>query len=33
MTMRFRVDPRDVPPEVAAHRLGKSPAEFMAVPR
>jgi len=22
MTLRFRVDPRDVPPEVAARRLG-----------
>ncbi|HUL06291.1 MAG TPA: hypothetical protein VLV76_08160 [Candidatus Acidoferrum sp.] len=24
MTLRFSVDPRDVPPEVAARRLGKS---------
>jgi hypothetical protein len=29
--MRFRVEPRDVPPEVAARRLGKSLAEFRAV--
>jgi hypothetical protein len=28
--MRFRVDPRDVPPEVAARRLGKTFAEFIA---
>lgn len=28
--MRFRVDPRDVPPEVAARRLGKTLAEFTA---
>ena len=26
--MRFRVEPRDVPPEMAARRLGKSLAEF-----
>jgi hypothetical protein len=29
--MRFRVEPRDVPPEVAARRLGKSADEFAAV--
>jgi hypothetical protein len=28
--MRFRVDPRDVPPEAAARRLGKTLAEFNA---
>jgi hypothetical protein len=28
--MRFRVDPRDVPPELAARRLGKTFAEFKA---
>jgi hypothetical protein len=28
--MRFRVEPRDVPPEVAARRLGKTFAEFDA---
>jgi hypothetical protein len=28
--MRFRVDPRDVPPEKAARRLGQSLAEFNA---
>jgi hypothetical protein len=28
--MRFRVEPRDVPPEIAARRLGKSLAEFNA---
>jgi hypothetical protein len=28
--MRFHVDPRDVPPEVAARRLGKTFAEFNA---
>jgi hypothetical protein len=26
--MRFRVEPRDVPPDMAARRLGKSGAEF-----
>ena len=26
--MRFRIEPRDVPPEVAARRLGKTFAEF-----
>jgi hypothetical protein len=26
--MRFRVEPRDVPPEAAARRLGKTRAEF-----
>lgn len=26
--MRFRVEPRDVPPLIAARRLGKSEAEF-----
>jgi hypothetical protein len=32
--MRFRVEPRDVPPEQAARRLGKSLAEFNdALPR
>jgi hypothetical protein len=30
-TMRFRVEPRDVPPEIAARRLGKSAVEFQAV--
>ena len=29
--MRFRVDPRDVPAEVAARRLGKSVADFEAL--
>jgi hypothetical protein len=29
--MRFRVEPRDVPPEMAARRLGKSVAEFKGV--
>jgi hypothetical protein len=29
--MRFRVEPRDVPPEMAARRLGKSVEEFAAV--
>jgi len=29
--MRFRIDPRDVPPEVAARRLGKTFAECKAV--
>ncbi len=29
--MRFHVDPRDVPPHVAARRLGMSEAEFTAV--
>jgi hypothetical protein len=29
--MRFRVEPRDVPPETAARRLGKSLAEFDTV--
>ena len=29
--MRFRVEPRDVPAEMAARRLGKSVAEFDAV--
>jgi hypothetical protein len=29
--MRFRVEPRDVPPEMAARRLGKTLAEFNAV--
>ena len=28
--MRFRVEPRDVPLEVAARRLGKNSAEFKA---
>jgi hypothetical protein len=28
--MRFRIEPRDVPPEVAARRLGKKFAEFSA---
>lgn len=28
--MRFRVEPRDVPPEMAARRLGLSLAEFNA---
>jgi hypothetical protein len=32
--MRFRVDPRDVPPDMAARRLGKTLAEFnAALPR
>jgi hypothetical protein len=26
--MRFKVQPRDVPPEIAARRLGKTLAEF-----
>jgi hypothetical protein len=26
--MRFRIEPRDVPPEVAARHLGKTFAEF-----
>lgn len=26
--MRFQVEPRDVPPEMAARRLGKTRAEF-----
>jgi hypothetical protein len=29
--MRFRVEPRDVPPEMAAKRLGKTLAEFQAI--
>lgn len=29
--MRFRVDPRDVPAEVAARRLGKSVVDFDAL--
>ena len=28
--MRFHVDPRDVPAEIAARRLGKTHAEFTA---
>jgi len=28
--MRFRIEPRDVPPELAARRLGKTRAEFEA---
>ena len=28
--MRFRIEPRDIPPEVAARRLGKTFAEFKA---
>jgi hypothetical protein len=28
--MRFRIEPRDVPPEVAARRLGKTFLEFSA---
>jgi hypothetical protein len=28
--MRFRIEPRDVPPEAAARRLGKTFAEFDA---
>jgi len=28
--MHFRIEPRDVPPEVAARRLGKTFAEFNA---
>ena len=32
--MRFRVEPRDVPAEIAARRLGKTLAEFnAALPR
>jgi hypothetical protein len=31
MTIRFRIEPRDVPPEMAARRLGKSLAEFEAI--
>jgi hypothetical protein len=30
-TMRFRVEPRDVPPEIAARRLGKTLSEFEAI--
>jgi len=29
--MRFRVEPRDVPPEMAARRLGKTQSEFEAI--
>ena len=29
--MRFRVEPRDVPLDIAARRLGKNAAEFQAV--
>jgi hypothetical protein len=29
--MRFRIEPRDVPPEIAARRLGKALADFEAV--
>ena len=29
--MRFRVEPRDVPPEMAAKRLGKTAAEFEVI--
>ena len=29
--MRFRVEPRDVPIEIAARRLGKNTADFKAV--
>ena len=29
--LRFRIEPRDVPVEVAARRLGKTPSEFEAV--
>jgi hypothetical protein len=29
--MHFRIEPRDVPPKVAARRLGQSVAEFNAV--
>jgi hypothetical protein len=29
--MRFRVEPRDVPPEIAARRLGKSITEFQSI--
>jgi hypothetical protein len=28
--MRFHVEPRDIPPEIAAKRLGKTLAEFNA---
>jgi hypothetical protein len=28
--MRFHIDPRDIPPELAARRLGKSFADFKA---
>jgi hypothetical protein len=28
--MRFRIGPRDVPPEVAARRLGRTLVEFKA---
>jgi hypothetical protein len=28
--MRFRIDPRDVPPDAAARRLGKTFADFQA---
>jgi hypothetical protein len=31
VTMRFRIEPRDVPLEVAARRLGKTRAELEAV--
>jgi hypothetical protein len=30
-SMRFRVDPRDVPPEIAARRLGQTLAQFETV--
>jgi hypothetical protein len=29
-SMRFRIEPRDVPPEVTARRLGRTLAEFKA---
>jgi hypothetical protein len=29
-SMRFGIEPRDVPPEVAARRLGRTLAEFKA---
>jgi hypothetical protein len=31
MAMRFRIEARDVPPEMVARRLGKTLAEFEAV--
>src|SRR5262245_54316679 len=31
MALKFRIEPRDVPPEQAARRLGKTLAEFQAM--
>ncbi len=30
-TRTYRVEPRDIPPELAAHRLGKPLVEFLAL--